>query len=120
MPKQINHIIQNGEFKEDHLYSMYGRLQVADSQQMKVWLERNLLADKVIPILYEVHMLVGYFQLWHRTQTLYYPEQFDTAGGDDVSMRDQYAERVNLLNTYTIHLGPRFTDHGGRVSPKFK
>lgn len=106
-------IFEQVDFKTDHLYGLYGRLLVKDEDELKVRLknEANVVELNELDC---IDLLVGFFQMWHRSMRKFYPEESKTAGLDDILMRNGYDEsRRVALPSYCIHIGEPWINHGG-------
>lgn len=100
---EIKGILSRGKFETDCLYGLNHRYNKLTGENE------------------DFQLLPGFFQMWHRSHRMFYSEEWWHAGGDDVLMRDSWHQsKWRFLNTYCIHLGPKFVDHKGRKSERCK
>ena len=61
---------------------------------------------------------LGFFQLFHTSKAISYPETSDNAAFSDLLFRDKFPNKQNINNTI-IHLGRSYTNWDGRTTERF-
>jgi glycosyl transferase family 25 len=61
---------------------------------------------------------LGFFQLFHTSKSISYPETSDNAAFSDLLFRDKFTNKENIENT-VIHLGRSYTNWDGRTTDRF-
>lgn len=61
---------------------------------------------------------LGFFQLFHTSKSISYPETSDNAAFSDLLFRDKFTNKENIKNT-VIHLGRSYTNWDGRTTDRF-
>lgn len=119
-PKLIRETIKSG-LSTENLYTLHGRYNVTFQDLENIIKNKSFDTAKLQnPMLDHVNLRIGYFQCWHTSKRLWYPEESKNAGLDDVLMRNFYGPEYNkILNAIAIHYGEKFMDHDGRVSKRF-
>ena len=117
VPSAFQHVRKEITFETDCLYGVRGRFQLDSSAELTEFLKRETVStDELLT----KDVLVGYFQMCHSSMRAFCPEESQSAGLDDVLMREGYHEDYwRMLPIYTMHLGPMFKNHKGRKTEKF-
>ena len=104
-------IIDSTVLDKDAIYGLFGRVQVENERELTELFKKGKILESDIE---DVNMLVGFFQMWHRSKTPFYPEESHNAGLDDVLMLDYFASnKKHIFPSYAIHIGPKWVNHNG-------
>lgn len=118
LPGTIEKLKQKERFNIDCLYCLYGRYQVNSLKELEELFRIGKINKDDLE---HVGLMVGYFQMWHSSMRKLYPEESPHAGLDDLLMRDSYhQDNRKILPAYTLHLGPLWKNHKGRVTSVFE
>lgn len=102
----------------DCLYGAVGRIPVANKQELQTLLEAGKVEKNKLE---HENLMIGFLQVWHSSARLFYSEESNTAGLDDMLFRNSFIkQRWKTLPIYALHLGPAWLNHKGRVSPAFR
>lgn len=118
LPPEIGPYLEKAAFCNSCIYGLYGRYNIETPLEFAELMNRGEISKDEVETEFR-H--AGYFQLWYIGLRRFYPEQSNSAGLDDIMFLDQFqgANRKHM-DFFCLHLGPKWVNHNGRVSPKFE